>query len=221
MNEQKLNIQKLTDELLAKIDTSHPKKLLLHSCCAPCSSYVLQYLSKYFVITDMFYNPNIYPKEEFEKRSCELSRLISQMPHENPVTFLPTEYDENEFFDAVKGLESLGEGSERCRACFRLRLERAAKYAKENGFDYFTTTLSISPYKNAQVLYDVSLEISDKYDIPFLPSDFKKKNGYKRSIELSKEYSLYRQDYCGCIFSQKEAEKRKSERVDKNGQKQG
>ena len=207
--QNKINIQSQTDEILKSIQESgEKKKLLLHSCCAPCSSYCLEYLTKYFEITDMFYNPNIYPPEEFDKRSRELERLINQMPLESKVHFLPVDYDESEFYDAVKGLEALGEGSERCFACFRLRLEKAARYAKEHGFDYFTTTLSISPYKNAQALYDISKELSEKYGVAFLPSDFKKRNGYKRSIELSHEYDLYRQDYCGCVFSKREAEQR-------------
>ena len=215
---QKINIQAMTDEILKSIENSGERKtLLLHSCCAPCSSYCLEYLSRYFEITDMFYNPNIYPPEEYDKRASELERLIGEMPLENDVHFLLTEYDEREFYNAVKGLESLGEGSERCHACFRLRLERAARYAKENGFDFFTTTLSISPYKNAQALYDISKEISEKYGIAFLPSDFKKKNGYKRSVELSHEYDLYRQDYCGCIFSKKESEIRKEAKERENG----
>lgn len=214
----KINIQQMTDEVLGSIAQSGEKKtLLLHSCCAPCSSYVLEYLTKYFEITDMFYNPNIYPPQEFEKRSAELERLIGSMPLDNPVHFLPCEYNEQEFYDAVKGLEALGEGSERCFACFRLRLEKAAAYAKEHGFDYFTTTLSISPYKNAQALFDISKEISEKYGVAFLPSDFKKKNGYKRSIELSHEYDLYRQDYCGCVFSKKEADHRKQQKEKDNG----
>lgn len=209
----KINIQSMTDEILKGIlESGGKKKLLLHSCCAPCSSYCLEYLSKYFEITDMFYNPNIYPPEEYDKRSKELERLIGEMPLESKVTFLPEEYDEQEFYKAVRGLESLGEGSERCMACFRLRLEKAAKYAKEHGFDYFTTTLSISPYKNAQALFSISEELSIKYGVAFLPSDFKKRNGYKRSIELSHEYDLYRQDYCGCVFSKKEAEQRHKEK---------
>ncbi|MBR1751116.1 MAG: epoxyqueuosine reductase QueH [Ruminococcus sp.] len=214
---ESINIQKLTDKILKECEETGIKKLLLHSCCAPCSSYCLEYLSPYFEITDMFYNPNIYPEEEYKKREKELERLIDRMPHENPIHFIAEPYDKNEFFDAVKGLEALGEGSERCRKCFELRLERAARYAAENGFDYFTTTLSISPYKNARVLYEVSDEMSKKYGVKFLPSDFKKKNGYKRSIELSREYELYRQDYCGCIFSQKESQKRRQDKENENG----
>ncbi len=213
----KLNIASLTEGILKECRESGTRTLLLHSCCAPCSSYCLEYLSPYFEITDMFYNPNIYPEEEYVKRERELERLIGNMPLENPVHFLPLPYDSDEFFKAVKGLEDFGEGSERCKACFKLRLERAAKYAAENGFDYFTTTLSISPYKNAQVLYDISKELSEKYGVKFLPSDFKKKNGYKRSIELSRDYELYRQDYCGCFFSQKEAAKRRQSKEHNNG----
>lgn len=190
--------------------------LLLHSCCAPCSSYVLEYLSQFFSITVFYYNPNIYPREEYDKRVAELQRLIAQMPMKNPVTFVERGYDEKEFFEAVKGFEQIPEGGERCFKCYRLRLERTAKLAKELGFDYFTTTLSISPYKNAPKLNEISQELSEIYSVKALPADFKKREGYKRSIQLSAEYGLYRQDYCGCIFSKRERERQLAEQLVQN-----
>jgi predicted adenine nucleotide alpha hydrolase (AANH) superfamily ATPase len=200
---QKINIQAKTDEILKSIERSGERKtLLLHSCCAPCSSYCLEYLSRYFEITDMFYNPNIYPPEEYDKRARELERLIGEMPLENDVHFLETEYDEREFYDAVKGLEHLGEGSERCHACFRLRLERAAKYAKENGFDYFTTVMTFSRQKDSQKLNEIGLKLQQKYqNTKYFVSDFKKADGQRRSNEICDAYNLYKQNYCGCIFS--------------------
>lgn len=197
--EQKNNYQRKLDELLKTLDGT--PRLLLHSCCAPCSSYCLEYLSQYFSITDLFYNPNIYPKAEFDKRAEELRRLIGEIPVKNPVTLIVDEYDPEEFFSAVKGLENCAEGGERCFVCYRLRLERAVKYAAENGFDYFCSTLSISPLKNARKLNEIGDELSGIYKVAHLPNDFKKKGGYLRSIELSREYGLYRQNYCGCVFS--------------------
>lgn len=198
---QKINYQLELDKLIASLDGT--PKLLLHSCCAPCSSYCLEYLSQYFEITVLYYNPNISPEEEFRKRAEEQKRLISELPVKNPVSLIVDEYDAEEFFDAVKGLENAPEGGERCFVCYRLRLERAARYAAEHGFDYFCSTLSISPLKNAQKLNEISTELSEIYKVPNLPNDFKKKGGYLRSIELSREYELYRQNYCGCIFSKK------------------
>ena len=197
--EQKINYQRKLDELL-KTRTGTPK-LLLHSCCAPCSSYCLEYLSQYFSITDLYYNPNISPKEEFDKRAEEQRRLISELKVKNPVTLVVDEYDPEDFFSAVKGLEDCAEGGERCFVCYILRLERAAKYAAEHCFDYFCSTLSISPLKNAQKLNEIGAELSEIYNVQNLPNDFKKKGGYLRSIELSREYGLYRQNYCGCVFS--------------------
>ena len=197
--EQKINYQRRLDELLKTLDGT--PRLLLHSCCAPCSSYCLEYLSQFFSITDLFYNPNICPKSEFDKRAEELRRLLGELPVKNPVTLIVDEYDPEEFFSAVKGLENCAEGGERCFVCYRLRLERAAKYAAEHGFDYFCSTLSISPLKNAQKLNEIGSELSGIYKVENLPNDFKKKGGYLRSIELSREYELYRQNYCGCVFS--------------------
>lgn len=190
--------------------------LLLHSCCAPCSSYVLEYLSNYLLITIFYYNPNISEEREYRKRVAEQKRLIEEMPLKNPVSFLEGNYNPQEFLDAVKGLEQLGERSARCYACYRLRLERAAKMAKENGFDYFTTTLSISPYKNAAWLNEIGEMLQQEYEIEYLYADFKKKNGYKRSIELSEQYQLYRQDFCGCRFSKAEEEMRKQKSHNSN-----
>ncbi|MGN0666680.1 MAG: epoxyqueuosine reductase QueH [Huintestinicola sp.] len=191
--------------------------LLLHSCCAPCSSYVLEYLSRYFRITVFYFNPNIYPEEEFLKRLAEQEKLINELPAENKIELVGSEHMSARFYEAVRGLESLGEGSERCRQCFRLRLEETAKLAAEKGFDYFTTTLTISPMKNAAVLNDVGEQAGLLYGVGFLPSDFKKKGGYQRSTQLSKEYGLYRQDYCGCVFSLKERDKRLNQQK-KNGE---
>lgn len=180
-------------------------RLLLHSCCAPCSSYCLEYLARYFGITILYYNPNITNAEEYRKRVSEQRRLISELPVKNAVTFAEGEYTPEDFYAAVKGLEHVPEGGERCFKCYRLRLEYAARYAAEHGFDYFCTTLSISPLKNAAKLNEIGAELSGIYKVPWLPSDFKKKGGYQRSIELSREYGLYRQNYCGCEFSKRGA----------------
>lgn len=199
---QNVNYQRRLDEVISALEKT--PRLLLHCCCAPCSSYVLEYLSQHFEISCLFYNPNISPQEEFDKRANELRRLISQQPHKYPVSLIVEKYNSEEFFAAVKGLEKIKEGGERCFACYRLRLERAAKYAKEYNFDFFCSTLSISPLKNAAKLNEIGEELAEIYKIPHLPNDFKKKGGYKRSIELSAEYQLYRQNYCGCIFSKQE-----------------
>ena len=185
-------------------------RLLLHACCAPCSSYCLEYLAEHMQITVFFYNPNITRPEEYRKRVEEEKRLIRELPVKYPVSFLEGPYEPERFLEKVKGLEKEPEGGKRCEVCFRLRLEQTAKAAVENGsFDYFTTSLTISPLKNAPLLNALGGEIGAQYGIPFLPSDFKKKNGYKRSIELSREYDLYRQDYCGCIFSEQERKAQK------------
>lgn len=208
-NLPKINYQKKLDEIICDLQKSGCiPKLLLHSCCAPCSSYVLEYLSQYFKITVFYYNPNIYPEEEYFRRVEEQKRLIDSMPAKNKINFIERGYDPQEFYNCVKGLEHIPEGGERCFACYRLRLEKAAKLAKEIGADYFTTTLSISPYKNAAKLNEISEELGELYSVAALPADFKKREGYKRSCQLSAEYGLYRQDYCGCIFSKREKEER-------------
>ena len=177
--------------------------LLLHSCCAPCSSYVLEYLSEYFKITVFYYNPNIYPESEYTKRILEQQKLISEMHFKNSVSFLAGSYDKEQFYEMAKGLEEVKEGGERCMKCYEMRLKKTAQKAAEGGFDFFTTTLSISPMKNAQKLNEIGRSVGAEYGMEYLLSDFKKKNGYKRSIELSAIYGLYRQDYCGCEFSYK------------------
>lgn len=212
----KINYQK---ELEKTIDR-HTREntipdLLIHSCCAPCSSYVLEYLSRYFSITVLYYNPNIFPESEYIYRIEEQERLINTMPFVHPVKFIRTEYTPADFYSVAKGLEAVKEGGERCFRCYRLRLEYAAKKAKELGFDYFTTTLSISPLKNAEKLNEIGLELEKEYQVSYLVSDFKKKNGYQRSVELSAEYGLYRQNYCGCIYSKNEAEFMKKELANK------
>ena len=175
--------------------------LLLHSCCAPCSSYVLEYLSNYFKITVFYYNPNIYPESEYTKRILEQQTLLSQMKTCHPIKFMAGNYDSDRFYEMAKGLEHVAEGGERCSKCYELRLREAAEVARKCGFDYFATTLSISPLKNAVKLNEIGMRLAKEYGVDYLLSDFKKKNGYKRSIELSKKYGLYRQDYCGCEFS--------------------
>lgn len=200
----KKNYRELMEKQIADIGQDKKSKLLLHSCCAPCSSYVLELLCSVFDITVLFYNPNIFPAEEHSYREEELKRLIREMGLKMSV--ITPDYDPTPFFNMSKGLEALPEGGERCYKCYELRLNAAAKYAAQNGFDFFTTTLSISPYKNAEWLNEIGERLSSGYGVRYLYSDFKKKDGYKRSIELSREYSLYRQDYCGCVFSKKARE---------------
>ncbi len=178
--------------------------LLLHACCAPCSSACLMYLYEHFDITVFYYNPNISPKSEFDKRLDEEKRLIAEMlPNEN-IKVIEGSYHYNDFLEISKGLEKVPEGGERCFKCYKLRLEETARLAKAKDFDYFCTTLSISPLKNSQKINEIGFEIAEKYGVKWLPSDFKKKEGYKRSIELSKQYNLHRQNFCGCVFSKKE-----------------
>lgn len=215
----KINYSNELEKLLTSLKKENKKPtLLLHSCCAPCSSYVLEYLSGFFKITLFYYNPNISPKEEFKKRVSEQKRLLSEMPCANDIKFIEGKYDSENFFGIAKGLETLPEGGKRCFLCYNLRLEETAALAKEQNFDYFTTTLSVSPYKNAEKLNSIGKALSEKYKINYLYSDFKKKNGYKRSIELSKIYNLYRQDYCGCIFSKQVRENSKNSEDLKNEQ---
>lgn len=199
----KVNYQKQLDGVIASLGDDAPT-LLLHSCCAPCSSYCIEYLSQYFRITVFYYNPNLYPDEEYTRRSGEQKRLIAQMKTKYPVSYIDEGFDSSEFYAAVKGLEQEPEGGARCKKCFELRLGETARKACELGTDYFTTTLTISPLKNAQLLNETGLRLAEKFGVKWLPSDFKKREGYKRSIELSKEHGLYRQDYCGCVFSKRE-----------------
>ncbi len=202
MQTQKINYQKELDQVLERLaGEERVPRLLLHSCCAPCSSYVLEYLSEYFEITVFYYNPNIYPENEYYKRVEEQRMLIHQLKTSYPISFMEGDYDKEKFYQMAAGLEQTKEGGERCFRCYALRLKEAACKAKEGGFDYFTTTLSISPLKNAQKLNEIGIALGKEMGVPYLVSDFKKKNGYKRSVELSEEYGLYRQDYCGCQFS--------------------
>lgn len=212
---ENVNYQRKLDQMLQELSVEAEEKgkvptLLLHSCCAPCSSYVLEYLSNHFQIIIFYYNPNISEEKEYRKRVEEQKRLISELPVKYPVSFLEGNYDTESFEEAIKGLEHLGERSERCYACYRLRLTEAARIAKEKKMDYFTTTLSVSPHKNANWLNEIGEQMEQEYGVPYLYSDFKKRNGYKRSIELSEQYHLYRQDFCGCKYS-------KAERLNSNG----
>ena len=203
----KINYQKETDKIIRKIENEGAApRLMLHSCCAPCSSYTLEYLSDFFEISVLYYNPNISPEAEFEKRFEEQKRLIESLPAKNKISLIKGDYNPSEFYEIAKGLENVKEGYERCFKCYRLRLEKTAQIAKENDFDYFCTTLSISPLKNSQKINEIGFDIAEKYGVKWLPSDFKKKEGYKRSIELSRKYDLYRQDFCGCVYSKKEKE---------------
>lgn len=209
----KRNFQKELDNVLCKPEI-RGKRLFLHSCCAPCSSYVLEYLSAYFEITVFYYNPNITLQEEYKKRVKEQRRLIDAMNDQKggyPIHFVEGTYEPEVFLTMTKGHEKDPEGSDRCFLCYELRLREAAILAAAEGYDYFTTTLSISPLKNAQRLNEIGEGLARDYGVAYLTSDFKKKNGYKRSIELSKEYELYRQDYCGCVFSRAERDRQKRE----------
>ena len=206
----RINYQKELEKIIDK----HQKQnqiptLLLHSCCAPCSSYVLEYLSEYFRITVFYYNPNIYPEEEYYKRVKEQKDFIQKLPAKYPIQFVEGNFDKERFYAMAKGLEDVSEGGERCFRCYELRLRESAELAKEYRMDYFATTLSISPLKNAAKLNEIGLALAEEYGMSYLVSDFKKKNGYKRSVELSKEYNMYRQDYCGCVFSKNQREREK------------
>ncbi len=196
-----MNYQIMLDKTLESIPKG--QSLLLHACCAPCSSYVIEYLSKYFEITILFYNPNIDTSEEFNKRLFELERFIHEFKTEYPVHLVNLGYLKEEYESISKGLEDEPERGRRCLKCYELRLRKSFNYAKENNFDYITTTLTLSPLKNSKVINEIGKKLEDEYNFKYLYSDFKKKEGYKRSIILSKEYNLYRQDYCGCKFSKK------------------
>lgn len=196
------NYQRMLEETIRKNEEKQiVPSLMLHSCCAPCSSYCLEYLSSHFNITVFYYNPNIYPAEEYEKRVTEQERFIRELPVRYPVTFLCGDYDTKQFYDMAKGLEEEKEGGARCLKCYELRLRKTAEAAGRCGKDYFTTTLSISPLKSADALNEIGAKIASEYGVCWLYSDFKKKDGYKRSVELSKQYGMYRQNYCGCVFS--------------------
>ena len=195
----KINYQKKMETIINGFEEDIKPKLLLHSCCAPCSSYVLNYLNTYFDITVFFYNPNMIDLEEFEKRFEEQKKIIKALNIE--VDLIKVDYDDQVFYESISGFENEPEGGLRCEKCFRLRLEEAAIYASAHHYDYFTTTLSISPLKNSKLLNEIGSELEGNYSVKYLFSDFKKKDGYKKSVDLSNEYDLYRQDYCGCIFS--------------------
>ena len=200
----KINYQKVMEKIIDEtcIKEKRVPKLLLHSCCGPCSTYCIQVLSEYFDVTVFYYNPNIYPPEEYRLRADEQNRFISEFPTRNPVEFVEGVYDTDRFYAMAKGLEKVEEGGERCFKCYELRLRESAEYAKNNGFDFFTTTLSISPLKNADKLNEIGRKLSEEYGVSYLFSEFKKKEGYKISTQLSAEYGMYRQNYCGCVFSQ-------------------
>ena len=201
-----INYQNKLDEILSSLD--YVPKLLLHTCCAPCSSYCIEYLSNYFDITVLYYNPNISPKEEYEKRKQEQIRFLKEFKSKNKLEIMDIDYNYEEFLNICKGLEKEPEGGARCIKCYQLRLEKTAEVALKKHFDYFGTTLTVSPYKNSQKLNKIGNFLEEKYDVKYLYSDFKKKEGYKRSIELSKIYNLYRQDYCGCVFSKRERDEK-------------
>ena len=196
MNE---NYSNKCEEILSNIKSK--KKLLLHSCCAPCSSYVITYLTNYFDITILYYNPNIFPQEEYEKRKKEQIKLIHDLKVKNKLNILDCDYDNKEYNKLINGLENEPERGNRCTICYKMRIEKTAYLAKENHYDYFCTTLSVSPYKNSNLINEIGEDLEKEYQVKWLYSDFKKKDGYKKSIELSKKYNLYRQDYCGCIYS--------------------
>ena len=202
------NYQIWLDKKLSEIEASgRVPRLLLHSCCGPCSSYVLDYLTRYFDITLDYYNPNIYPAEEFDRRFSEQARLLREMPLPRPVPLRRGDYEPDVFESAVRGLEDEPEGGKRCAICYRLRLEHTAKIAQAEKFDFFTTTLSVSPYKHADTLNAIGKELAEQYGVAYLCSDFKKRDGYKRSCELAARYELYRQDYCGCAYSLRDRER--------------
>ncbi|MBR5952691.1 MAG: epoxyqueuosine reductase QueH [Pseudobutyrivibrio sp.] len=193
---------------------NYKPKLLLHSCCGPCSSYCIEYLSQYFSITVFYYNPNIYPAEEYYHRVKEQQRFISQFPTKHKVYFIEGDFDTDKFYEIAKGLENEPEKGARCHKCYDLRLRRTAEVALEKGFDFFTTTLTISPMKDSQILNEIGLAIADELGVKWLPSDFKKREGYKRSTELSREYNMYRQDYCGCVYSYRDRQQQKAHEME-------
>ena len=197
----KKNYQKQMDAVVAALPEGARPRLLLHSCCGPCSSYVLEALTPHFQVTVLYYNPNIQPREEYDLRLANQRKIIAALPTPSAVEILECDYDGAAYDEAVRGLENEPEGGRRCTVCFRLRLEETARLAAERGFDWFCTTLTVSPHKDAERLNQIGAALGERYGVRYLPSDFKKREGYKRSIQLSKEYDLYRQEYCGCLFS--------------------
>ena len=208
----RINYQKQLDSLIADLSKEgQVPSLLLHSCCGPCSSYCIEYLSNFFKVTVFYYNPNIYPDEEYYHRVKEQQRFINEFETKYPVSFIEGDYDKESFYSIAKGLEKEPEKGKRCHKCYELRLRRTAEVAEKKGFDFFTTTLTISPMKDSQVLNEIGMKIAEELEIPWLPSDFKKREGYKRSTELSKEYDMYRQDYCGCVYSYRDRQLQKQQ----------
>lgn len=203
MNKQNYHL-KMQELIKEHCNEENVPKLLLHSCCAPCSSYCLELLSGHFAVTVFYYNPNIYPPEEYHMRVEEQARFIQEFPAKYPISFVEGSYDTARFYEMAEGMEQLKEGGERCFACYEMRLRESCAYAKAHGFDFFTTTLSISPLKNAAKLNEIGTKLELEYGMKYLYSDFKKQNGYKRSTEISSEYDMYRQYYCGCVYSKKQ-----------------
>ena len=205
-----MNYNLLMEQEIEKIkNMDKTPTILLHSCCAPCSSHVISTPIPFFNITILYYNPNIEPLEEYEKRKQEEIRFINEFPHKNKLDIMDCDYDNDKYHENIKGLESEPEGGARCMKCYYQRMEKTAKLAEENHYDYFATTLTVSPLKNSKKLNEIGKQLEEKYKVKYLYSDFKKKNGYKHSIELSKKYNLYRQDYCGCVYSKEEREQQK------------
>jgi epoxyqueuosine reductase len=195
-----VNYQKQLDKIVDGLHGEQPR-LLLQSCCGPCSSYVLEYLTRYFDVTLFWYNPNIYPEAEFNKRFQNQIKVIEEMGLADRVQIMASPWKHGDYLTRVKGLEAEPEGGERCTACFRMRLNETAQMAKKYGYDWFCTTLTVSPHKDAKRINELGEEMEKAYGVCFLPSDFKKREGYKRSTELSRQYGIYRQNYCGCEFS--------------------
>ena len=212
-----INYQKVMEELIRDncSETVVPR-LLLHSCCAPCSSYCISCLAEYFHVTVFYYNPNIYPPEEYRMRAAEQKRFVEQYPTKYPVSYIEALYESDRFYEMARGMEDIPEGGERCFACYEMRLKKSAEYASLHGFDFFTTTLSISPLKNAQKLNEIGAKLAEQFHVQYLYSDFKKKDGYKKSTEISKEYQMYRQYYCGCVFSKRDRDRQIAADHDRN-----
>ena len=199
-------------------DRGQVPSLLLHSCCGPCSSSVLERLTEDFRVTVFYFNPNIAPEEEYRRRVEEQKRLLRELPCPHPVSFQEGRYCPEEFYAMAQGLETVPEGGERCYRCYRQRLAEAAQAAAHGKFDYFTTTLSVSPMKNAAWINEIGQELAARWGVAWLPSDFKKKDGYRRSIELSRTYDLYRQDYCGCVYSKRERREKEAKKALQNAE---